>query len=172
MFGRSLLDPYNLRLLDWWNSGIRELSILMELLKPLGFESSLRTLQRYIYGLRKAQGLPPVRIKVAQTLPKVVDPQSPPFTPRQAAHLVMLNPDNLNPDNRQAEETDLLERVRQQHPNLTVLVELADEFLQLLRHRQAGVLDDWLRKAASCALKPLQTFAKGIFDDYAAAKQA
>ena len=26
--------------------------------------------------------IPPVRIKVAQALPKVVDPQLPPFTPR------------------------------------------------------------------------------------------
>ena len=164
-FGRSLLDPYKPKLLDWWNAGIREPSILMERLKPCGFEGSLRTLQRYIRGLRKAEGLPPVRIKVTQTLPKVVDPQSPPFTPRQAAYLVV-----LNPDNRQAEAIDLLERVMQQHPDLTVLVELADEFLQLLRHRQANALDDWLLKAATCAIKPLQTFAKGIFDDYAAVK--
>lgn len=164
-FGRSLLDPYKPQLLDWWNSGIREPSILMQLLKPLGFEGSLRTLQRYICSLRKAQGLPPVRIKVTQTLPKVVDPQSPPFTPRQAAYLVV-----LHLDNRQAEETVLLERVMQQHPDLTVLVELADEFLQLLRHRQPDVFDDWLLKAANCAVKPLQTFAKGLFDDYAKVK--
>jgi transposase len=164
-FGRSLLDPYKPQLLNWWNSGIREPSILMKLLKPYGFEGSLRTLQRYISGLRKVQGLPPVRIKVAQALPKVVDLQSPPFTPRQAAYLVV-----LNPENRQAEETDLLKRVMQQHPDLTLLVELADEFLQLLRQRQADAFDDWLLKAASCTLKPLQTFVKGLFDDYAAVK--
>lgn len=166
-FGRSLLDPYKPQLLDWWNSGIREPSILLKLLKLCGFEGSLGTLQRYISGLRKVQGLPPVRIKVAQALPKVVDPQSPPFTPRQAAYLVV-----LNRENRQAEETDLLERVMQQHPDLTLLVELADEFLQLLRQRQADAFDDWLLKAASCTLKPLQTFAKGLFDDYDAVKSS
>lgn len=164
-FGRSLLDPYKPQLLDWWNAGIREPSLLMKLLEPCGFEGSLRTLQRYISGLREAQGLPPVRIKVAQALPKVIDPQSPPFTPRQAAYLVV-----LKPENRQAEESDLLERVVQQHPDLTRLVELADEFLQLLRQRQADAFDDWLAKAAGCAIKPLQTFAKGLFDDYAAVK--
>jgi transposase len=164
-FGRSLLDPYKPQLLHWWNAGMREPSILMQLLKPCGFEGSLRTLQRYISGLRKVQGLPPVRLKVAQALPKVIDPQSPPFTPRQAAYLVV-----LNRENRQAGETDLLERVMQQHPDLTLLVELADEFLQLLRQRQSDAFDDWLLKAASCALKPLQTFAKGLFDDYAAVK--
>jgi transposase len=164
-FGCGLLDPYKPQLLDWWNSGIREPSILMKLLKSCGFEGSLRTLQRYIRGLRKAQGLLPVRIKVAQGLPKVVDPQSPPFTPRRAAYLVV-----LNPEDRQAEETALLERVMQQHPDLTLLLKLADEFLQLLRQRRADAFDDWLLKAASCTLKPLQTFAKGLFDDYAAVK--
>jgi len=164
-FGRSLLDLYKPQLLEWWNAGIRDSSILMKLLEPVGFEGSLRTLQRYISGLREAQGLPPVRIKVNQALPKVVDPQSPPFTPRQAAYLVV-----LRPEHRQAEESDLLERLVQQHPDLALLVELADEFLQLLRQRQADALDDWLLKAVGCAIKPLQTFAKGLFDDYAAVK--
>ncbi|MFG6107758.1 hypothetical protein U2F10_36405 [Leptothoe sp. EHU-05/26/07-4] len=106
---------------------------MITLLKPCGFEGSLRTLQRYISGLREAQGLPPVRIKVNQALPKVVDPQTPPFTPRQAAYLVV-----LRPENRQAEETELLEKLVKQHEDLALLVELADEFLQLLRKRQAA----------------------------------
>ena len=164
-FGRSLLDPYKPQLLAWWNAGIREPSILMKLLEPCGFEGSLRTLQRYVSGLREAQGLPPVRIKVNQALPKVVDPQTPPFTPRQAAYLVV-----LRPENRQAEDADLLEKVVQQHPDLALLVELANEFLQLLRQQQAEAFDDWLMKALSCAIQPLQTFAKGLFDDYAAVK--
>lgn len=71
----------------------------------------------------------------------------------------------LKPENQQAEETDRLERVMQQHPDLTLLVELADEFLQLLRQRQVDAFDDWLLKASSCAIKPLQTFAQGLFDD-------
>ena len=121
--------------------------------------------QAYISGLREAQGLPPARIKVNQALPKVVDPQTPPFTPRQAAYLVV-----LRPENRQAEDADLLEKVVQQHPDLALLVELANEFLQLLRQQQAEAFDDWLMKALSCAIQPLQTFAKGLFDDYAAVK--
>ncbi|MEM6433760.1 MAG: ISL3 family transposase [Cyanobacteria bacterium P01_D01_bin.115] len=164
-FGRSVLDPYKPPLLEWWNQGIREPSILMKLLEPCGFRGSLRTLQRYISGLREAQGLPPVRIKVNQALPKVTDPQTPPLTPRQAAYLVV-----LRPENRQAEETDLLERLVKQHEDLALLVELADEFLELLRKRQADIFDDWLMKAAGCTIKPLKTFVKGLFDDYAAVK--
>ena len=164
-FGRSLLDPYKQQILGWWNSGIRESSILMALLKPAGYEGSLRTLQRYTTGLCQAQGILSPKVKVTQPLPKVVDSQSPPFTPRQAAYLV-----TLKLENRQAEDTDLLEQLVKQHPDLTLLVELADEFLQLVKKRQASMLDDWLLKAASSSIKPLQTFAKGLFDDYAAVK--
>ena len=164
-FGRSVLDPYKPQLLEWWNQGIREPSILMKLLAPCGFEGSLRTLQRYISGLREAQGLPPVRTKVNQALPKVVDPQTPPFTPRQAAYLVV-----LRPENRQAEETDLLDHLAKQHEDLARLIELADEFLELLRKRQPDAFDDWLVKAAGCIIKPLKTFVKGLFNDYAAVK--
>jgi transposase len=57
-----------------------------------------------------------------------------------------------------------------QHPDLAQLVELADEFLELLRKRQADAFDSWLTKAVGCTIKPLQTFAKGLFDDYAAVK--
>ena len=164
-FGRSLLDPYKQKLLEWWNSGIRESSVLMKLLEPIGYTGSLRTLQRYISGLCQAQGLRSPRIKVTQPLPKVVDSQSPPFTPRQAAYLV-----TLKSENRQAEETDLLDQLVNQHPDLRLLVELSDEFLQLLRQRQSDDFDDWLLKSVGCAIKPLQTFAKGLFDDYAAVK--
>ena len=164
-FGRSILDPYKQQLLEWWNEGIREPSILLKLLEPCGFEGSLRTLQRYLSGLREAQGLPPIRIKVKQTLPKVVDPQTPPFTPRQAAYLVI-----LKPETRQAEDSDLLEQLVKQHEDLALLVELADEFLQLLRRQQSDAFDDWLSKAVGCAINPLKTFVKGLFDDYAAVK--
>jgi transposase len=66
--------------------------------------------------------------------------------------------------------SDLLEQLSQQHEDLALLIELADEFLELLRQQQADAFDDWLMKAAGCAIKPLKTFAKGLFDDYAAVK--
>ena len=40
----------------------------------------------------------------------------------------------------------------------------------LIRQRQAALFDSWLLKAASSSLKSLKTFAKGLFDDYAAVK--
>lgn len=160
-FGRSLIDPYKQQLLGWWNDGVRQPSILMELLELIGYKGTLRTLQRYISGLRRAQGLPPSRFRVVKPLPKVTVPESPPFTPRQAAYLIV-----LRPENRQAEETDLLERMTQQHPDLALLVDLADAFLQLVRQRQAYAFDDWLERIENSSIKPLKTFAKGLIDQW------
>lgn len=164
-FGRSLLNPYKQQLLGWWNDGIRAPSVLMELLQPIGYEGTIRTRQRYISGLRRAQGLPPERFRVVKPLPKVIVPKSPPFTPRQAAYLII-----LRPENRQVEEADLLKRMTQQHPDLALLVDLADAFLQLLRQRQADAFDDWLVRIEKSSIQPLQTFARGLIDDYAAVK--
>ena len=60
----------------------------MALLKPVGYPGScFRTLQRYISWLREA-GFHRPRLKGRITLPKVVDLQLPPFTPRQATYLM------------------------------------------------------------------------------------
>lgn len=136
----------------------------MAFLQVQGFTGSERTLQRYIKGLRAAQGLPPVRIKPVSPLPQVIDPQRPPLTPRRTAYLMV-----LKPKNRAAEDTELLQRLTQ-HPDLAKVATLADEFLGLLRKPQAEGLDDWLKQAISSAFKPFQSFANGLFDDYEAVK--
>lgn len=165
LMGQSILAPYKQQILDWWNAEIRQTTVLMALLKPLGYEGSLRTLQRYIARLRSAQGLPPINFRVTPSLPKVVDPQTPPLTPRRAAYLAVLRPENREPD-----DTELLEKLRHQHPNIERLFKLADEFLKLLRERTADTFDTWLVKSLSCSIKPFQSFAKGVLDDYVAVK--
>ena len=164
-FGSGILGPYKQQLLVWWNTDIREPGVLVKLLRQEGYEGSMRTVQRYIKGLRQAQGLPPTRIRVTHSLPQVSDPQSPPFTPKQAAFLV-----TLRPENREIEETEILERMTQQHPDLASIVTISDDFLQLLRQRQLDKFDDWLLKTLASSIKPLKTFAKGLLDDYAAVK--
>lgn len=164
-FGKSILDPYKQQLLEWWNQGIRKPLVLFKLLQQKGYEGSGRTVQRYVKGLRKAQGLPPLVTKVVNPLPKVIDPQTPPLTPKRAACLMI-----VRSENREAEEDKLLEQIVQQHSDLALLVKLADSFLDLLRKQQADELDDWLVKTLASPLKPLHSFAKGLLDDYTAVK--
>ena len=131
------------------------------LLRPLGYKGAIRTVQRYVACLRAAQGLPPTKSPVAYPLPKVIDPQMPSLTPRRAAYLAV-----LKPENRELNDTALLERLRHQHLDIEQLFELADEFLQLLREQKANAFDAWVLKALVCKLKPLQKFAEGLLDDY------
>ncbi len=115
--------------------------------------------------LREAQGLPPKRVQSTQKLPKVIEPQTPPLTARRATYLILLKEENRKP-----EETELLERLVTQHPDLATAVELAEEFLQLLRQQQAEAFDSWLMKALKSPLKSFEKFAEGLFEDYAAIK--
>jgi transposase len=66
-FGKSLLNPYRQKILDWWNSGIMQSNVLMLLLQREGYQGGLRTLQRYLSGLREAQGSP--RVQPSHSLP-------------------------------------------------------------------------------------------------------
>ena len=164
---QSILAPYKQQILNWWNAEIWQTTVLMALLRSLGYQGSVRTLQRYIARLRTAQGLPPINFRVTPLLPKVVDLQTPPLTPRRAAYLAVLKPENREPD-----DVALLDNLRHQHPNIERLFELADEFLQLLRERTDGTFDSWMMEALTCSIKPLQSFARGVLDDYAAVKAA
>lgn len=66
------------------------------------------------------------------------------------------------------EDTELLVQLVAQHPDLAIAIELAEEFLRLLRQRQGEAFEAWLTKALKSSLQPFQAFASGLFDDYAA----
>lgn len=93
------------------------------------------------------------------------DPQTLPLTPRRVSYLVVKRQENRN-----REEQDLVEKLKTQHRDLATAIELADEFLQLLRQRQGGTFEAWLLKVMKSAFKPFQAFAEGLLDDYDAVK--
>lgn len=164
-FGKSVLDPYKARFLEWWNDGMRQPRLLMSLLQQQGYEGSLRTVTRYISSLRAAQGLPAQVGCSPQSSVKVCDPQSSPLTARRASYLVV-----TRQENRDSEEQALIEKLIAQHPDLAVAIEIADEFLHLVRQRQGEAFDAWVSKALKSSLKPFQAFAEGLLDDYDAVK--
>ncbi|MCY7278344.1 MAG: transposase [Phormidesmis sp. CAN_BIN44] len=96
---------------------------------------------------------------------KVSDPQSRPLTARRASYLMVKRKENRVPEDR-----ELLKQIAAQHPDLALAIELADEFLDLLRQRQGEAFDGWLTRALKSSLKPFQTFAEGLSDDYDAVK--
>jgi transposase len=165
LLGRGLLEPYKQSLLEWWNAQIRQPKVLMVLLQQQGYTGSERTLCRYLSAVRAAQDLPPTRVKPTQGLAQVSDPQASPLTKRRVAYLVL-----KRVEHRDSQDIKLLAQIVAQHSNLVLAVELADEFLQLLRQQQADDFDDWLMKALKSSLKPFVQFAEGLFEDYAAVR--
>ena len=91
--------------------------------------------------------------------------QFPPLTARRASYLVV-----KRKENRENEEQELLDKLIAQRPDLATAIELADEFLRLLRQQQSEGFETWLMQALKSSLKPFQAFAQGLFDDYAAVK--
>jgi len=73
-YGRSLLNPYKDYLLERWNAGCRTAMQLFRELQPRGYTGSYRRVAAYASRLRQAQGLPPRRQGLRQTLPVVAEP--------------------------------------------------------------------------------------------------
>ncbi len=59
-----------------------------------------------------------------------------------------------------------------QNPSLREGIELAEDFISLVRQRQASELDSWLISAYNSILSPFSRFAKSLFEDYRAVKAA
>ena len=76
----------------------------------------------------------------------------------QPAHLILKRVENRDDKDRQ-----LLTQIGLQHSNLALTVELADEFLQLLREQQADAFDRWLMKALKSSLKPFVSFDRCVY---------
>lgn len=64
------------------------------------------------------------------------------MTPRQVANLIV-----QRDDNREPEDNEFLEHLAQQHSDLALLMDLAHEFLQLLRQQQSDDFDNLWMKA-------------------------
>lgn len=94
----------------------------------------------------------------------LVDRQRKVLTARRAAWLVLRRAENRN-----AEEKALLTRIKQ-HSTFTAVVELVEDFIEMVRHRQGEQLDQWLERAFQSALPPFRRFAESLKEDYAAVK--
>jgi transposase len=104
-------------------------------------------------------------VKPPQGLPLAIDPQLEPLTKSRAAYLIL-----KRVEYRDAEDNKLIAGIVSQHTALALAVELANEFLVLLREQQPDAFDDWLLRAVKSSLKPFVQFANGLFEDYAAVK--
>jgi transposase len=164
-YGRSVLNPYQVYLLERWNAGCHIAIQLFHELQARGYAGSYRRVTAYVSRIRQAQGIPPRRQGRRQTLPVVAEPACQPLTPRRAAWLVL-----RRPEKRTAEETQQLAQLHAQSAEVAEAIDLAQEFATLVRQRQPAQLDSWLQRATASALEAVRRFATGLAEDYAAVK--
>jgi hypothetical protein len=132
--GRSLVDPYQVYLLERWNAGQRETLPLFREIQRQGYGGSYATVARYTHRLREAQGLKPRQLP-RKPLPKVTQSRQRPLTTRRATRLVL-----QRPEKRTDEDERLILQLQAQHAELAVAIELAREFATIVRQRQPGPL--------------------------------
>jgi transposase len=164
-YGRSVLNPYKAFLLERWNAGCHTAIQLFRELQPRGYTGSYRRVAAYVSRIRQAQGIPPRRQGLRQTLPVVAEPACPPLTPRGATWLVL-----RRETKRTEAETQQLTQLHAHSAEVAEAIDLAQDFTQLVRQRQPEHFDPWLKRATSSALEAMQRFATGLRDDYEAVK--
>ena len=82
------------------------------------------------------------------------------LTPRQAAFLVLKQTDKLSLRQQQQ-----LAQLRQQ-PHFSLALQLAQDFITIVRKRQAEHFDGWLHQVEDARIKTLIAFAKSLKGDY------
>lgn len=151
-----VLTPYEPYLLKRWEEGCRVATRLWREIQAQGFAYSLTTVQRFVNQLRR-EGLPPtVRPRTALT-----KPGGPP--PRQVAALIL-----RRPERRSDAQRAYLEHLRSEDPAIAIAVDLAADFLSMLRQREGERLPAWLDAAEASGIGELKRFASKLREDRAA----
>ncbi len=160
----TILTPYKGYLLDQWNAGQRQTKQLFKEIAQQGYTGTYKTVAKYIHQLRRTQRQQLDNVEGRGPMPAALDAGQPPLTARRAVWLV------LNGAKPQSIEDKELILKLQQHPDLVVAIQLAQQFADLVRQRQPGQLDPWLERASSSSIKQFQNLAKSLQEDYEAVK--
>jgi transposase len=163
--GESVLNPYKPYLLERWNAGCYTAMRLFRDLRQRGYAGGYGVVAAYARRLRHAQGLSPGQRCPRRSLPRVVEPVCQPLTPRRATWLVL-----RREAKRTEAEVQQLAQLRAQSTEVAKVIDLAQDFVALVRQRQPTQLDLWLKRATTSAVDAVRRFATGLAEDYAAVK--
>jgi transposase len=160
--GTSKLDPYLPYLRDQWDAGIHNCASLFELVKARGY-TGCESLLRMRLSAWRAE-LPKQRWPGNSPKPRLFrQSRQRRLSSRAASFLMILPPEKLT-----AKQKRQLEHLCQASSDLFIVYHLSQEFVTLLKERQAQTLSDWLNCAKACRVAELARFANGIYRDYAA----
>jgi len=163
----SILDPWKPYLRQRWAEGCHNGSRLWREIKAQGYHGSRAVLSAWVADLRKT-AVPlvqptPVTDEGHRILPAAIPRAARPLSAKQAAWLVVKQPDALT-----VEEQEALAKMRQANTDIEQAYSLAQTFGQLVRERKYQEFDPWIASAKATGIRELTSFAAGLVRDKAA----
>jgi transposase len=168
----TILTPFEPLLHEHWQQGERTTTTLFRLLQAAGYTGSIYTVRHRVQGHRHE---PAPRTRPAYRARYTVAPAEVP-TQRaaqrrlpSARQLVWLL---LNkPEEHDADDQGLLD-VLLQEPSIATSYPLAQQFLRVVRERDLGAFEGWLRDCLASGVREMANFASGLQQDEAAVRAA
>jgi transposase len=151
---QRVLEPYEPYLLKRWEEGCRMATVLWREIRAQGFAHSLTNVQRFVNQLRRDG--PPLDNRPRTVL---TQPQGPP--PRRVAAIVL-----RRPERRTNEQCDYLKQLGTEDPAIATAVDLAEDFLVMLRRREGERFSAWLDAAEASDIDELKRFAGKLRVDH------
>lgn len=161
----SKVEPYRAYLQYRWEQGYTMIRTLWQELRALGFTGSYRS----VWKCTRFWPPPTGTAASGASVPGCPPPNiiQSPRTPRQAAWILMSDPEHLS-------EHDAVyrESLCQVAPSLGEASTLAQTFRSMVRQHSSEKLDTWLAQASTSPLLPLRRFALGLQQEGDAARAA
>src|SRR6266516_1533518 len=159
---KSKLDLYLPYLREQWDAGLHNCSRLFDLIKERGYTGCQSGLRGRLSQLLSE--LPPKLWRGSPPKPRLFAQRGQRhLSSRSASFLMILPPEKLTAKQRQQ-----LEHICQASSALHMVYLLSQEFMAMLKERQAGALHEWLNRAKASQVAELKSFANGILRDDAA----
>lgn len=154
----SILDPFIPYLETCIAEGCENASQLWRDIQAQGFTGSSRQVFRWMQ-LKRSSISPHTPIAHHNTIHMSVRlPQLP--SSAQLSWVLVQNPETLMDNDR------ILLHFIQQDDTICLLYSLAQRFVNMVKNCQSEQLDQWITDARTFSAKPVQTFARGIQNDY------
>jgi len=147
---KSAIDPYRPYLLERWQQGCHATSQLWHELQERGFSGSWMMVYRWVQlqGEGKLQALAQPQRLATRPAPKMA--------PRHLAWLFLRDPEHL--EKQEKRTLSLIRKVQK----VELAYGLAQQFVTLLKERNAQPLSTWLWDCQMSGISDLVTFAQGL----------
>jgi len=162
---QSKLTPYLPYLRRRWEQGCHNGRQLAREIQARGFRGSASLVGKLTGDWRARLPGPPERVRGKKW--QAAAPVKRRLSPRHASWLFVKDQQQLTADQRA-----LIQRICHTNADLQELYQLGQDFVQMVKQRQARRLDPWLALAHQSSSVELRGFASGIKRDYSAVKAA